>query len=96
MPPYRPIVGSCSCVNTLRSKYCNISTGVLVDFHMIHYTIHKLYGRKWLLLVTGEAVAIFMTCTVYGIMRKLYISPPKTAKPHQTDTERTASTIATK
>ena len=45
-------------------KYCNISTGVLVDFHMIHYTqiIWEEVGFIW--KVTGKAVAIFMTGTV--------------------------------
>ena len=51
-------------------KYCNISTGVLVDFHMIHYTqiIWKEVAFIW--KVTGKAVAIFMTSTVAMILHR--------------------------
>ena len=45
-------------------KYCNISTGVLVDFHMIHYTQIIWEEVAFIWKVTGEAVVIFMTGTV--------------------------------
>ena len=45
-------------------KYCNISTGVLVDFHMIHYTQIIWEEVAFIWKVTGKAVAIFMTGTV--------------------------------
>ena len=49
-------------------KYCNIATGVLVDFHTIHYTqiIRDEVAFSW--KVTGKAVAIFMTGTVHNII----------------------------
>ena len=41
-------------------KYCNISTGVLVDFHMIHYTqiIWEEVAFSW--RVTGKSC-----CNIY-------------------------------
>ena len=45
-------------------KYCNISTGVLVEFHMIHYTQIIWDEVAFIWKVTGKAVAIFMTSTV--------------------------------
>ena len=45
-------------------KYCNIFTGVLVDFHMIHYTQIIWEEVAFIWKVTGKAVAIFMAGTV--------------------------------
>ena len=46
-------------------KYCNISTGVLVDFHMIHYTQIIIWEEVvFIWKVTRKAVAILMTGTV--------------------------------
>ena len=45
-------------------KYCNISTGVLVDFHMIHYTQIIWEEVAFIWKVTRKAVAIFMSSTV--------------------------------
>ena len=39
-------------------KYCNISTGVLADFHMIHYTQIIWEEVAFIWKVTGKAVAI--------------------------------------
>ena len=51
-------------------KYHNISTGVLVDFHMIHYIWEEVTCK-----VTGKAVAIFMTGTVYSISVGISLIP---------------------
>ena len=47
-------------------RYCNISTGVLVDFHMIHYTqiIWEEVAFNW--KVTGKAVAISIAPIIYN------------------------------
>ena len=50
--------------NSTGHKYCNISTGVLVDFNVIHYTQIIWEEVAFIWKVTGKAVAIFMTGTV--------------------------------
>ena len=54
-------------------KYCNISTGVLVDFHMIHYTQIIWEEVAFIWKATGKAVVIFMTSTVLDSNTPSYI-----------------------
>ena len=56
-------------------KYCNIFTGVLVDFHMIHYTWIIWEEVAFIWKATGKAVAIFMIGTVVHGLRSI-LPPP--------------------